>query len=91
MALTDTFIRQAKWSGTKAGDRHSDSGGLYLLVNAVGKYWRLNYRFSGEQKMLAIAVDPAVPLAASRKTRDRARELPVAGKDPGAKKQEAAN
>lgn len=90
MALTDTFIRQAKWSGTKAGDKHSDGGGLYLLVNAVGKYWRLNYRFAGKQKTLAIGVYPAVPLAAARKARDRARELLAAGKDPGAEKQEAA-
>lgn len=75
MALTDTFIRQAKWSGTKAGDKHSDGGGLYLLVNAVGKYWRLNYRFAGKQKTLAIGVYPAVPLAAARKMRDRVKPL----------------
>lgn len=42
MALTDTFIRLVKWSGAKAGDKHSDGGGLYLLISAVGKYWRLN-------------------------------------------------
>lgn len=50
----------------------------------------MNYRFAGKQKTLAIGVYPAVPLAAARKTRDRALELLAAGKDPGAEKQEAA-
>jgi integrase len=62
---------------------------LYLLINAVGKYWRLNYRFSSKQKTLAFGVYPAVPLAAARKARDRAREFLAAGKDPGVEKLEA--
>jgi integrase len=90
MPLTDTFIRQAKYSGAKAGDKHSDGGGLYLLVNAAGKYWRMNYRYLGKQKTLALGVYPAVPLAAARKGRDQARELLAAGKDPSAEKQDAA-
>ncbi len=28
----------------------SDGGGLYLLINKSGKYWRYNYRFVGKQK-----------------------------------------
>jgi integrase len=90
MPLTDTFIRQAKYSGAKAGDKHSDGGGLYLLVNAAGKYWRMNYRYLGKQKTLSLGVYPAVSLAAARKGRDQARELLAAGKDPSAEKQEAA-
>jgi integrase len=90
MPLTDTFIRQAKYSGAKAGDKHSDGGGLYLLVNAAGKYWRMNYRYLGKQKTLALGVYPAVPLATARKGRDQARELLAAGKDPSAEKQDAA-
>lgn len=90
MPLTDTFARQAKYSGAKAGDKHSDGGGLYLLVTAAGKYWRLNYRFLGKQKTLALGVYPAVSLAAARKGRDRARELLASGVDPSAEKQDAA-
>lgn len=90
MPLTDTFVRQAKYSGAKAGDKHSDGGGLYLLVTAAGKYWRLNYRYLGKQKTLALGVYPAVPLAAARKGRDHARELLAVGKDPSAEKQDAA-
>jgi integrase len=89
MALTDTFIRQGKWSGAKAGDKYSDGGGLCILIKSAGKYWRLNYRFLDKQKTLALGVYPALSLAAARKARDRARELLAAGTDPGAEKQEA--
>jgi len=89
MPLTDTSIRHFKYSGAKAGDKHSDGGGLYLLVSAVGKYWRLNYRYLGKQKTLALGVYPEVSLATARKGRDRARELLATGKDPSAEKREA--
>ena len=48
MALTDTFVRQVKYKGAKAGDKYSDGGGLYLQVSASSKYWRLAYRFLGK-------------------------------------------
>lgn len=84
MALSDTFIRQVKYTGAKAGDKHSDGGGMHLMVNAAGKYWRLNYRFNGKQKTLALGVYPAVPLSTARKLRDRAREQLATGVDPSA-------
>jgi integrase len=77
MPLPDTFVRQAKYSGAKAGHKHSDSGGHYLLVTSAGKYWRVNYRFLGKQKTLALGVYPAVSLVAARKGRDRARCWPL--------------
>eukprot|EP01114_Cavostelium_apophysatum_P015491 TRINITY_DN4222_c0_g1_i1.p1 TRINITY_DN4222_c0_g1~~TRINITY_DN4222_c0_g1_i1.p1 ORF type:complete len:398 (+),score=-37.87 TRINITY_DN4222_c0_g1_i1:676-1869(+) len=89
MALTDTFIRQTKHTGSKAGVKYSDGGGLYLQVTAAGKYWRMNYRFLGVQKTLALGVYPAVSLAGARKGRDQARELLAAGKDPSTEKQNA--
>jgi hypothetical protein len=58
MALTDTFIRQVRHSGAPAGDKHSDGGGMHLLVKESGKYWRLSYRFSKKQKTLALGVLP---------------------------------
>ena len=60
MALTDTGIRQLKHSGAKAGDKISDGGGMYLLATATAKCWRMNYRFDGKQKTLALGVYPAV-------------------------------
>ncbi len=83
MALTDTFVKNTKPSGKSVGDKHSDGGGMYLLVNAAGKYWRLNYRFTGKQRTLALGVYPAVSLAKARKLRDAARELLAEGIDPG--------
>ena len=71
MALADTFIRQVKHSGAAAGDKHADGQGLYLLVKAAGKYWRMSYRFDGKQKTLALGVYPAVSLAKARQRRDR--------------------
>lgn len=87
MALTDTFIKNLKWAGAPAGEKHTDGQGLYLLIKATGKYWRMNYRFAGKQKTLAIGVYPAVPLAKARQRRDKARELFADGIDPSKAKQ----
>lgn len=88
MALTDTFIRQVKHSGASAGDKHADGQGLYLLIKAAGKYWRMDYRFTGKRKTLALGTYPEVSLAKARKRREEARELLADGIDPGQAKRE---
>lgn len=88
MALTDTFVRNIKPTGAPAGDKHTDGGGMYLLVTESGKYWRVNYRFAGKRKTLALGVYPAVSLAKARQRRDKARELLADGVDPSAAKRE---
>jgi integrase len=88
MALTATFVKNAKYTGAPAGDKHRDGGGMYLLVNASGKYWRMDYRFADKRKTLALGVYPAVSLEKVRKRREAARELLADGKDPGAVKRE---
>ncbi|TAM39971.1 MAG: DUF4102 domain-containing protein [Burkholderiaceae bacterium] len=88
MALTDTFVKNVKPTDAVAGVKHTDGQGLYLHVKQAGKYWRLNYRFLGKQKTLALGVYPAVSLAKARKRRDKARELLADGIDPGAAKRE---
>jgi integrase len=89
MALTDTFVKNTK--PTTAGDKHRDGGGLYLLVNASGKYWRMDYRFAEKRKTLALGVYPDVSLAKARQRRDKAREQLADGIDPGeAKKADKA-
>ena len=73
MALTDTACKNAK-----PGDKPrkiADSGGLYLLVNGAGKYWRWNYRFAGKRKTMALGVYPDVPLVAARVAHAKARAL----------------
>ena len=84
MPLTDSVAKNAKASDKPL--KISDGGGLHLLVNQTGKYWRLAYRFRGKQKTLALGVYPAVTLKAARDGRDDARRLLAQGTDPGAVK-----
>lgn len=91
MPLSDTFVRSVKHSGRAAGDKHADGDGMYLLVKAAGKYWRMDYRFAEKRKTLALGVYPEVTLAKARKRRQDARELLAEGIDPSeAKKAQEA-
>ncbi|NKI73730.1 DUF4102 domain-containing protein [Dickeya sp. CFBP 2040] len=85
MALTDIKVRTAKPSDKQY--KLTDGNGMHLLVHPNGsKYWRLQYRFGGKQKMLALGVYPDVSLADARARRDEARKLLANGTDPGDKK-----
>lgn len=87
MALTDTAIKNAK--PTDKPYKLFDGGGLFLLVTPAGqKYWRLKYRHSGKEKLLALGVYPDVGLAAARKKREEARDGLAQGADPSAAKKE---
>lgn len=87
MPLTDTSVRNARYKGQPV--KLSDEKGLYVLINASGKYWHVNYRFNGKQKTLSLGVYPDVSLANARSRRDDARKLLAAGADPGVVKQQA--
>ncbi|ELY5912806.1 TPA: integrase arm-type DNA-binding domain-containing protein [Cronobacter sakazakii] len=85
MALTDIKVRTAK--PTDKQYKLTDGSGMHLLVHPNGsKYWRLQYRFGGKQKMLALGVYPEITLADARARRDEARKLLANGVDPGDKK-----
>lgn len=86
--LQDTNCRNAKHSGKPAGDKLSDGGGLYLLVTASGKYWRVDYTFQGKRKTLSLGVYPAVSLKQARDGRERAKEQLARGIDPSTAKRE---
>lgn len=89
MPLNDAFIKNStKHSGKPAGDKYTDGGGMYLLVTPAGKYWRMNYRYAGKRKTLALGVYPTVSLAEARKRREKAREQLSKGIDPNAAKRE---
>lgn len=90
MGLTDTFVKQVK-QVKSSGDKYSDGQGMYLLVTAAGKYWRMDYRFLGKRKTLALGVYPAVSLAKARARRQDARELLADSIDPGAAKRDEKN
>ena len=84
MPLTDPEIKNARYNPEGPGNRLADGGRMYLQLDKSGsKYWRMNYRFNGKDKTLALGVYPDVSLAAARKKRDEARAKLDAGIDPG--------
>jgi hypothetical protein len=85
MHLTDTRVRSAK-PQAKAY-KLSDGGGMYLLVTPDGaRYWRLDYRFAGKRRTLALGVYPIMTLSGARAGRDEARRLLTQDIDPNAAK-----
>ena len=80
MPLSDQAAKKAK--PTDKPYKMADEKGLYLLVNAAGKYWRMDYRHGGKRKTLALGVYPDVSLARAREKRDEARTLLADGIDP---------
>jgi integrase len=60
---------------------------MYLLVKkSGGKYFRLDYRFAGKRKTLALGVYPETSLKEAREKRDEARKLISNSVDPLAAK-----
>ncbi|MEH5013188.1 tyrosine-type recombinase/integrase [Phytobacter diazotrophicus] len=85
MKLTARQVDTAK--GKDKPYKLADGGGLYMLVNPNGaKYWRLKYRVSGKEKLLAVGVYPDVSLADARGKREDAKKILAAGGDPGEEK-----
>src|SRR6516225_3181094 len=81
MQLTDMRIRSAKPSGKAY--KISDGGSMYLLVVPTGaRYWRLDYRFAGKRRTLALGIYPDVTLASARGRREEARAMLAKGIAP---------
>jgi integrase len=88
MALTEAAVKVAKAQSKIT--KLSDGGGLQLWITPDGaKRWRLAYRFSGAQKVLAIGVYPATSLKRARDARQDAKRLLTNGVDPAAAKKQA--
>ena len=83
--LTHTSIKNAKPKGKPY--KLVDGGGMYLLVNRSGKYWRVNYRYAGKQKTLALGVYPEISLMEARQRRDEAKKQLANDLDPQVEKQ----
>ena len=72
MTLTNTRIKAAK--SCSSNYKMADGGGMYLLVKKNGsKYWRLDYRFRGKRKTLALGVYPQISLKDAREKRRQAK------------------
>jgi integrase len=83
MPLSDTAIKNAKPNPDKLY-KLPDEKGMYLLVHTNGgKYFRLDYRFSGKRKTLALGIYPETTLKAARDKRDTAKKQIADGIDPG--------
>ncbi len=56
---------------------------MYLLVQPNGaKYWRLKYRYTGKEKLLALGVFPDVGVAEANEKRAAAKAELKAQRDP---------
>jgi integrase len=88
MGLTNTFVKNIKHSIGSPVGKYRDGGGMYLLVNASGKYWRMDYRFDDKRKTLSFGVYPTISLAKARQRREKAREQLADGIDPGVSKRD---
>ena len=81
MSLTELSIKNAKPTG-KIYKLH-DEKGMYVHVTKSGsKYFRLDYRFAGKRKTLALGVYPETSLKEARDKRDAARKLLDDGINP---------
>jgi len=89
MALTDRKVKAVKVPKDKTQAKFPDGGGLYLLVKAKGKYWRLDYRFARKRKTLALGVYPTVTLKQAREARESAKSMLSNNIDPNQRKQAA--
>lgn len=85
MILTDAFCNEVEVGEGGKPAKYSDAGGLglHLLVMRSGKYWRMNYRFEGQYKTLALGVHPAMSLEGARALCRDARAQLKRGVDPG--------
>ena len=71
--------------------RHSDGGGLYLVVDASGaKRWLFMFRWGGSRKEMGLGGLSAVGLADARDNAAEARKLLDAGTNPIEARKEAA-
>lgn len=88
MPLSDIRCRNAKPRATSY--KLADGGGMYLKVMPSGaQYWRMDFRFAGKRRTLAIGVYPIVTLAQARARRNEAHALIANNLDPVVEKRAA--
>ena len=81
MPLTDIVVRKAK--ARLAPYKLADGGGMYVLVKSDdARYWRMDYRWEGRRRTLALGVYPSVSLSDAREKRDQAKKQLAARTDP---------
>lgn len=89
--LTALKVKNLKYGDSKS-NKHSDGGGMYLLVDKSGsKYWHMDYYapITKKRRTLAFGVYPAVSLNEARDKREAAKKLLADGHDPMEVKKQA--
>lgn len=83
MLLSNEQCRTAKARETQY--KLTDGEGLYLLVTPKGgKYWRMDYRFSGKRQTAALGKYPEISLKRAREKRFELKQKLAEGIDPAA-------
>ena len=86
MPISDTAIKAAK-PRTDKPYKLPDEKGMYIYIHTNGsKYFRLDYRFDGKRKTLALGIYPETTLKEAREKRDQARKQIAEGIDPSENK-----
>ena len=87
MALVNIHIKDAK--PRDKDYKLYDGGGMYLLVKKNGnKYWRMDYRFRGKRKTIALGIYPQVSLKDAREKLRSAKIQISKDQDPSAVRKE---
>lgn len=85
--LTDALLRSLK--PKEKPYKIVDGSGLFIWVTPAGsKLWRLDYRFNGKRKTLALGRYPEISLAEAREIAFEMRKLIAKGIDPARKRKE---
>jgi integrase len=66
----------------KTAGRHSDGGGLFLVVDETRARWVYRFTFNGRERGMGLGAYPDVSLATARARRDEARATVQSGVDP---------
>ena len=83
MSLIDTAIRNVNPNPDKDYKLKPSEKGMYVLIHKKGgKYFRLDYRFNGQRKTLALGSYPEATLKQAREKRDIAKKQISDGIDP---------
>lgn len=93
-----TFVHTLKYDdpanpsdSKKAKNKHSDGGGMYLLVKPNGsRHWHMDYTrpVSKKRNTLAFGIYPTVTITKARDRRNEARRLLDSGIDPAEHREE---
>lgn len=84
MARKRNILTARRTDTIRDAGRHSDGGGLYLVIDGTGvrRRWVFIFNLHGKRREMGLGGHPAVSLAQARQYRDNAELLVRSGKNP---------